>query len=146
MIECDFFGSDATLHHVGMAVESIKNLQPNCEVITEERQRVYAAFIRVGGIRIELLEPFDEASPIARSLREGVKLLHLCYEVADIGASLKCCKGVGLHVLSAPIETPMYDNRLVAWVFSKPYGLFELLEREKADIDTEPQIAGVAET
>ena len=134
MIECPFFGEDATLHHVGLAVSSIHDIHPDCELIKEESQRVYAAFIRVGGIRLELLEPFDENSPIARSLRERTKLLHLCFEVDDIEASMNCCKTAGFHALRAPTHTPMYENRKVAWVFSKPYGLFELLERERSGV------------
>ena len=129
MIEVAFFGEDAKLHHIGLAVRSIENTNPSSETAVDETQRVKMAFVRLGGITIELLEPTDDDSPIARSLREGVKLLHLCYEVHDLDKALETSRPVGFHRISQPYRAPVYENRRVVWVLSQDYGLFELLER-----------------
>ncbi len=130
MTECAFFGKEARFHHIGMAVESIRAINPACEIFVEKTQRVSLAFIHLNGIRIELLEPWGDNSPIAKSLREGVKLLHLCYEVPDLQAALGICSLAGFHRISTPVPAPVFDNRRIVWVFSKQYGLFELVERE----------------
>ncbi len=129
MIECAFFGQDARLHHVGLAVESIRAIHPSSEILVEETQRVSAAFMRLYGVTIELLEPLGDKSPIARSLRDGVKLLHLCFEVPDLKTAIESCKSAGFRCLRRPVPAPAFGNRRIAWVFSKEYGLFELLER-----------------
>lgn len=129
MVEYTFFGEEARFHHIGLAVKSIQAVSLPSDVVTEESQRVAAAFVRISGITIELLEPLGDASPIARSLREGAKLLHICYEVPQLETALKVCRLHGFHRISQPSAVPMYDGRRVVWVFSKHYGLFELLER-----------------
>jgi methylmalonyl-CoA/ethylmalonyl-CoA epimerase len=129
MIEFNFFGEGATFHHIGLAVESIRAICPDCEVFVEKTQKVSLAFIQFNGITIELLEPDGENSPIARNLRDGVKLLHLCYEVPDLEAALAQCRPAGFHRLGPPVPTPVFGSRKLAWVFSKQFGLFELVER-----------------
>lgn len=130
MIRRSFFGVDATLHHIGLAVSSIREVCPDCEVVSEQTQKVHLAFVSVGGVTLELLEPLDADSPVAQSLRQGIKLLHLCYEVPDLEAAVECCRADGFHRISKPIPTTALNNRRIVWVFSKHYGLVELLERE----------------
>jgi hypothetical protein len=43
LIECAFFGKEARFHHVGLAVESVRELIPVSEIVTEETQRVSLA-------------------------------------------------------------------------------------------------------
>lgn len=129
MIEHNYFGEGASFHHIGLAVESIRAICPSCEVFVEETQRVSLAFIQFNGITIELLEPHGENSPIRKSLRDGVKLLHLCYEVPDLEKSLELARQAGFHRLGPPVPTPVFDNRRLVWVYSKQYGLFELVEK-----------------
>jgi methylmalonyl-CoA/ethylmalonyl-CoA epimerase len=129
MIEYEFFGKGGRLHHVGLAVQSIHEVSPASEIIVDEEAGVSMAFVRLYGTTIELLEPYGEKSPIARSLREGHKLLHLCYEVADLEEALRVGRAAGFHRIRAPRHTPVYDDRKVTWVFSKQYGLVELVEQ-----------------
>jgi methylmalonyl-CoA/ethylmalonyl-CoA epimerase len=129
LIEHNYFGEGASFHHIGLAVESIRAICPSCEVFVEETQRVSLAFIQFNGITIELLEPHGENSPIRKSLRDGVKLLHLCYEVPDLEKSLELARQAGFHRLGPPVPTPVFDNRRLVWVYSKQYGLFELVEK-----------------
>jgi len=126
--ECTFFGTEARFHHVGLAVKSIRAVCPSCEILVEETQKVSLAFILLNGLRIELLEPLGDNSPIVRSLGRGVRLLHLCYEVPDLEAALKLCRPAGFHRLEPPVPTRVFGNRRIVWVFSRQYGLFELLE------------------
>jgi methylmalonyl-CoA/ethylmalonyl-CoA epimerase len=52
-------------------------------------QRVKVAFFRLGPIRLELLEPTDADSPIAKFLeKRGEGLHHVAYTVADIETRL----------------------------------------------------------
>ena len=132
MTKCEFFGEEASLHHVGLAVRSIREANPACEVAVEATQGVSFAFLELNGITLELLAPYGDRSPIARSVNDGVKLLHLCYEVPDLEAAIEHCRPAGFHRLRAPVPAPAFENRRIAWVFSRIYGLFELLERNRA--------------
>jgi len=130
MVECEFFGKEAKLHHIGLAVKSIEEVCPACKPFAEQTQKVSLAFVELNGVRIELLEPLGETSPIAKSLQDGVKLLHLCYEVADLEEAVEQSRAAGFHRLTRPVPAPIFENRRIVWTFSKEFGLFELVERE----------------
>ena len=127
--QCAFFGEKARFHHVGLGVRSIEAVSPDSQIIPDEAAGVSMAFIDLGGITIELLEPLGENSPIERSVRDGNKLLHLAYEVPDLEEGLKTCRSAGFHRLRSPMRIQVYGNNRVVWVFSRNYGLFELIEQ-----------------
>lgn len=129
--EFNFFGVEAKFHHVGLAVNSLKNISLESEIFTDEIQKVRVAFASLNGLNIELIEPLNNASPIKENMQKGVKLVHICYEVTDIDKQLKECKKYGFYSIAKPVPATAFGNRKIAWVFSKVYGLFELLEKKQ---------------
>ena len=124
----DCFGSSARLHHIGVAVNSIHELYPTCRVTHDAIQGVNVAFVSVNGCCWELIEPAMEDSPVSPSLSKGVKLLHICYEVNDIEASLHRCRQHGFHIIRQPLPATAFDQRRIAFVSSRTFGVVELLE------------------
>ena len=118
------------LDHIGIAVESInsglaiyKALGIDVEGVEEvEDQKVRVAFLPVGDSRIELLEPTDDASPIARHLeRRGAGLHHICLRVPDIRTAMAQLSEEGYRLLSEePFEGA--DGCLVCFVHPKSAG------------------------
>lgn len=97
------------LDHIGIAVESIVEGRRfyealGLEVEGEEEvpeHEVRVAFLPVGDGRIELLEPTEPTSPIARHLeRRGPGLHHICLQVADIRAAMAALVADGHELLS----------------------------------------------
>lgn len=123
-----FFGPGAKFHHVGLAVDSIRDVCPESDPRVEHAQGVSMAFVSLDGVTVELLEPFGERSPIARNLEAGVKLLHLCFEVPNLQDAVAACKAAGFHRITRPVETEYFPGRSIVWVHSPVYGLIELLE------------------
>ena len=94
----------ATIHHVGrvhhVAVvvremhaalgfyRDVLGLAPG-PVVAIPVDRVNIAFLPVGEVRIELVEPTDATTGVARFLAtRGEGFHHLCFEVVDIAATL----------------------------------------------------------
>jgi methylmalonyl-CoA epimerase len=75
---------------LGFEVESVH------EVPTE---KVRAAFLPVGESRLELLEPTDPGSVIARFLEKRAGLHHVCVLVEDIEQALAELKAAGVELL-----------------------------------------------
>ena len=81
-------------HHIGIACRDIAKTQgfynaigySASPVVDDPLQHVRVCFLeKQGGPRLELLEPLDEQSPVARTLATvGVSPYHICYEVQDI--------------------------------------------------------------
>ena len=87
------------LHHVAIAVPSLESALPFYTDALGMRagrphdlvgQAVRAVFVESAGSRLELIEPTDPASGVARFLAERGRptLHHVCYEVADLERAL----------------------------------------------------------
>jgi len=118
------------LDHLGIAVESIdsslaiyRTLGIEAEGVEEVGdQKVRVAFLAVGDARIELLEPTDDTSPIARHLeRRGPGLHHICLRVTDIRDAMGRLSREGYRLLS---EEPLEGAHgcLVCFVHPKSTG------------------------
>ena len=86
------------LHHVGVATSSIDDalkfyrdvlgLEPSETLRMDDRQ-LKIAFITAGDSEVELLEPTESDTTVARFLeRRGPGLHHICFEVDDIQAAI----------------------------------------------------------
>ena len=102
------------LNHVGVATPSIARSVETyrtllgATVIGEPfdlpAQGVRVCFVDLPNTQIELIEPYDDASPIAGFLRRnpaGGKH-HVCFEVPDIHAAVADLKAKGATVLGEP--------------------------------------------
>ena len=102
------------IDHLGLAVRSIAEarlfyeevLGLQCEGMEEvASQLVRTAFFTVGETHIELLEPTDPASPIAKFLEsKGEGLHHIAYRTDDIEGQLSTARSQGLRLIH---ETPI---------------------------------------
>ncbi len=97
------------VNHIGIAVESLAKhrdyyehtLGAQFEAIEDvPSQKVRVAFFKLGDVRLELLEPTDDASPIAMFLaKRGEGLHHVAYTVADINQRLAELKSAGVRLI-----------------------------------------------
>jgi methylmalonyl-CoA epimerase len=73
---------------------------------TVDGQGVRAASLRIGGGRVELLEPLEEDTPVGRFLaKRGAGMHHVAYEVSDVRATLVELAEAGANLIdTAPRE------------------------------------------
>ena len=102
------------LNHVGIATPSIAasietyRTRLGATVIGEPfdlpAQGVKVCFIDTPNTQIELIEPYDDSSPIAGFLRKNPAggQHHMCFEVLDIHAAVAEMKGKGATILGEP--------------------------------------------
>jgi methylmalonyl-CoA/ethylmalonyl-CoA epimerase len=127
------------LDHVGIAVADLDAAVAwyvemfGAEVAHRERiesDGVDEALLEVADSYIQLLQPFTDASPLARYMaREGEGLHHVGYRVQDCGAVLESVKAKGARVVD---EHPRTGSRGTTVAFLHPktsFGtLIELVE------------------
>lgn len=131
------------LNHVGVATPSIaesidtyRNLL-GADVIGEPfdlpAQGVKVCFIDAPNTQIELIEPYDDASPIAGFLRKNPAggQHHVCFEVPDIDEAVADLEAKGATVLGSP-RIGAHGTPIV-FVHPKNFGgmLVELMEIPK---------------
>lgn len=130
------------VEHIGIAVRDIQvsnelfskllNVQPyKSETVASEG--VTTSFFRVDQTKIELLEPTNPDSPIAKFLeKKGEGVHHIAFEVDDIVSEINRLKADGFTVLN---ETPKLgaDNKLVCFLHPKSTNsvLIELCQERK---------------
>jgi methylmalonyl-CoA/ethylmalonyl-CoA epimerase len=126
------------LHHLGIAVRDLEEavtawgalgLQPSHqEAVPGDRVRV--AFLPFRGGRLELLEPLDEASPVARFLeRRGPGLHHVAFEVEHLDIVLADLRAQGVRLIDETARPGAHGSR-VAFLHPAATGgvLVELVE------------------
>ena len=99
------------IDHLGVAVPSLSEALEAWEALGFSVQdthdvpseKVRAAFLPLGESQLELLEPTDAASVIARFLEKRSGLHHLCVLVPDLEAALAEMKARGVELID---ETP----------------------------------------
>lgn len=97
------------IHHVGIVVRKLEEAfefykdtlgLPLGKMATIQDQGVKAALLPVGESEIELLEPINSNSGVARFLeKKGGGLHHLCFETDNITAELQGAKDKGIKVI-----------------------------------------------
>jgi methylmalonyl-CoA/ethylmalonyl-CoA epimerase len=129
------------IDHLGIAVPSLDQAISAYEALgfrVEEThdvptEKVRAAFLPVGESHLELLQPTDPSSVVARFLEKRSGLHHVCVLVDDLDAALAGMRARGVPLLD---ETPRVGagGCRVAFVHPKGAGgvLLELKERERA--------------
>jgi methylmalonyl-CoA/ethylmalonyl-CoA epimerase len=99
-------------------------------VVDDPIQHVRVCFLeKEGAPLLELLEPLDEQSPVARTLKAvGVSPYHTCYEVQDLEAAITELRRDRFLVVNGPVPACAMGNRRIAFMFKKDNGLLELVE------------------
>jgi len=118
------------LDHVGIAVRDLESaiaaygdkygVEPlHREVV--ESQGVEEALLPIGGSFVQLLQPVDSNSPVARFLeKRGEGLHHVAYAVLDIDAALAHLRAGGAKLID---ETPRVGGRGARIAFVHPADL-----------------------
>lgn len=133
------------LNHVGVATPSIEKsvetyrLLLGADKIGEPfdlpAQGVKVCFVDAPNTQIELIQPYDENSPIANFLKKNPAggQHHVCFEVPDIDAAVAHLKDNGATVLGEP-RIGAHGTPIV-FVHPKNFGgmLVELMEEPKGD-------------
>ena len=129
------------LHHVGVAVPDVRTasepyvaamgMVPLGDVVRDEVQRVDLLFLGAPGsdpgVALELVAPYDDASPVAGHLLRGIGAYHTCYEVDDLDGALHRLAEARFRLLAEPVPAVALGGRPIAWLLAPSRHLVELL-------------------
>jgi len=128
---------NSSVAHIGIAVTSITDalafyrdvlgLSPGRPETADGATIVSLHF---GAVDVELLEPRDATSPVAKFLaKRGPGIHHICYRVSDLDATVQRCRTAGYRLID---ETPRLGagGRRIAFLHPKTTSgiLLELTE------------------
>jgi len=135
---------ETCVHHVGFVVPNIQQTVEgfarsigarwDTKIFYDPLQKVRVSFLRSGcptDSQIELVEPAAEDSPALNFLKKGGGLHHLCYEVVDLDAHLNKMRNERATMVKPPLPAVAFENRRIAWVFTRQKLLLEFLEQKK---------------
>ena len=107
----DAIRSLGKVHHVAVVVRDVEaslrfwrdTLGMRVEtVLPIPSDRVTIAFLPVGESKIELVQPTDDTTGVARFLaNKGEGFHHVCFEVADIAGTLRQLAAAGVQLIDA---------------------------------------------
>ena len=131
------------IEHIGIAVKSIEEAKKyyegvlglKCYAVEEVAdQKVKTAFLKVGEVKLELLEPTSPESAVAKWLEKGGKgVHHVAFAVEDgVAEALVECEGKEIRLIDkAP--RPGAENMMIGFLHPKSTAgiLTELCEPKK---------------
>ena len=130
------------INHIGIAVKNLEEQIPFYKDVlkleysgTEEikEQKVNVAMFNIGESKIELLEPTNHESPIAKFIdKKGEGIHHIAYETDDVEGTIKSIEASGLHMIDSTPRAGAHDSK-IAFIHPKSSGkvLTELCEIQK---------------
>ena len=98
------------INHIAIAVPDIKeaalkwqqalNIKKS-EIIVLEKHGVKVVFLEFSNLKIELLEPLNNDSPISKFLEKNPKggMHHICFEVEKITETINSLKNKNINIL-----------------------------------------------
>lgn len=117
-----------SINHIGIAV---KDLDASIEIFrkifgfgdihkeTVEKQKVHVASFRVGSVLIELTQPTDPDSPIAKFLeKKGEGVHHVAFESDNIEQELSRLKDNGVSLINETAQ-PGAHEMMIAFMHPK---------------------------
>ena len=130
------------INHVAIAVNNIEEAAgfyqdilglklSGVELVTDQKTKV--AFFRIGESSIELVQPADKDSPLARFLEtRGQGIHHICLEVDDIESEVKALLDKGAKLIDQKPRPGAHDTK-VSFIHPKSSNgvLIELCELPK---------------
>ena len=131
------------LEHVALAVpdldaaiaffSKIFGLVVSKTIISHE-QGVRMAYVDFGNIKLELMEPAGEASPIAKFVGRNPSggIHHICIETDDAEKAIAGASGVGIRVLGDGTAKPGHHGKKLFFLHPKDT-LGALMEIEETD-------------
>jgi methylmalonyl-CoA/ethylmalonyl-CoA epimerase len=131
-----------TIDHVGVVVGSLDvatayyashfGLREVGGRIVDPLQDVELQFLEDdAGARIELIRPLSADSPSARALKAGGGLNHICYQVADLDASVRALVASEAKVVREAMPAVAFGGRRVAFLYTRQRELIEFVEAER---------------
>jgi methylmalonyl-CoA/ethylmalonyl-CoA epimerase len=128
------------IHHIGIVVN---NIQDSFEEFSKfikfdeitiptliGSQKVNVCFMKLGELRIELIEPVGNESPVLNFLEKGGGFNHICFEVENLSYTIDEMTKKGGRLIISPGEG--FDGRQIAFVFlnmkKTNFNLIELVE------------------
>lgn len=124
-------------HHVGLACRDIEvertahrlvGYIDEGPVFVDPRQRIRGCFMVQGGMRIELLQPEGEGSPLQSHLARGVKMYHQAFETDGIEASIDELRRAGSALVVPPTPAVAFGGRPIAFLMLRTMMLVELIQ------------------
>jgi methylmalonyl-CoA/ethylmalonyl-CoA epimerase len=115
--------------HIGIAVEALAESVPFFrdvlglpEIQLDDADGAHIVGLSAGESLVELLEPGDSKSPIARFLeKRGPGVHHICFSVDDLDATLERCRRAGIQLID---EKPRIgaEGKRIAFLHPKSTG------------------------
>jgi methylmalonyl-CoA/ethylmalonyl-CoA epimerase len=132
------------IHHVGYIVRTIEPAAADFQRVGYRLVRpsiddpAYDAeivFLRREGAApgeplIELIRPRSEQSAVYAHTKESkLQIHHVCFAVDDLKAAVEDARRGKVYQLGAQRPAPAFDGAPICFLFSRPIGFFELVDR-----------------
>lgn len=127
--------------HIGIVVKNITeaaeqlvkeyNFEKETDIIFVPSQKIRCIYVQNNeGIKIQLIEPTTEESPVSIALKKGGGLHHICYECSNLVEKISNMRAKGALIVTKPFIGEGVGGRKAAFILDQTMGLVEFVERK----------------
>ncbi|MBA7536952.1 hypothetical protein ES705_29218 [subsurface metagenome] len=126
------------IHHFGFLTENLQKSIIDFRKLgyteikrsSDNNREIEIAFIEsVSGEILELIMPISSTSVVSKIIKNFKNnIYHICYLTSNINNSIKRLEQNGFFLIDKPKPAILFDNRNIAFMYSKYAGMVELLE------------------
>jgi methylmalonyl-CoA/ethylmalonyl-CoA epimerase len=136
---------DLRLHHFGVLVKDLEKAknryvgsfgyEVKSEVIHDPLQTAFVQFLRLPQqpTYLELISPDGPQSVLQLALKKNGGVHHVCYTTPDLCAAIEQFTNDGNILVSEPKPAVAFNQRKIAWLMTRDYLLFELVQQGPPD-------------
>jgi hypothetical protein len=132
------------IHHVGFVTRDLAAAEahfralgyvPRADAVVDDRQGVEILFLvreraAPGEPLVELIRPTSEQSAVyGFTTRNEYPIHHVCFVSADIASDVGAARKLKFYVVQPPVPAPAIGGSLIAFLYGRGTGLYELVER-----------------
>jgi len=124
-------------HHIGIASNSIiveeiffsfLGYSREGEIFKDDVQKIRGVFMTLGTMRVEILEPISEDSPLYSFIQHGIKMYHQAFICDDLLTTINSMEAQGAHLMVPPVSAVAFGGRKISFLMLKNMMLVELIE------------------
>lgn len=126
-------------HHVAIATNSSQTTAEiynkigftQLDSFIDTIQDVKITFVNNDDLKIELVEPNSNKSPVNNILKKiGVTPYHLCFTSDNIENDIELLKGLGFICITPKQPAIAFENKNIIFLYHNNFGLIELIDEK----------------
>jgi 4-hydroxyphenylpyruvate dioxygenase-like putative hemolysin len=115
-------------HHAGIVVKNLSKYVTKNNIILDRNNGVKVAFLKIGDLKIELVEALKDNPHLDKYLKGNKQIYHLAFMSNNLKKALEEAKKNNFIQINPKKPAKAFDDKSIIWLYHDLYGLVEIIK------------------